>query len=44
MITDRDKGLYDNMSLLYKKFGLPNAKKQIFESLKVNKNNKEISP
>ena len=41
---DRDRGLFDNFDLLFKKWSLPNAKKQIFESLKIRKSGQDPSP
>ena len=37
IITDRDRGIFDNMTPLFKKWELNNAKKQLFESMKVRK-------
>ena len=45
IITDRDRGLFDNLQILYKKWNVPNAKKQIYENLKIRKSgNGDPSP
>jgi hypothetical protein len=44
IITDRDRGLFDNLNYLFKKRNIPAAKKQIFESLRVKKSAVEPSP
>lgn len=44
IMTDRDRGLYDNMTPLFKKLGLLTAKKQIFENMKIRRAATSASP
>lgn len=44
MITDRNRGIFDNINIVLKKWGLLDKKKPIFEYLKVRKSATELSP